>query len=317
MKFHNIIKEINEAKSIGITYHVSPDGDATGSALSLLQALRVLNKNVQIFSKEKVSDNLKYINLSNEITGENFKVSNNVDLLIVVDCGNMERISADLSDYSNAIINIDHHMSNDNYGKENYIDTTASATCEIIYELINEMNINITNEIATAIYTGLVTDTGSFRHSNVTERTHKIASEIIALKINNSAIHTELFDNKEYSKIKLIGKVLDNMKLVKDRKVAVMKISKTMLDEVGAELDDTSDIISFGLKIKGVEVAILLKEADENVKVSLRAKTYYNVRVLAEQFGGGGHEKASGLKINNVTLDEAEKLILNAMGDKV
>lgn len=317
MKFDSIVNKIKSSKNIGVTFHVSPDGDAMGSALSLLQALRDLKKNAQIFSKDIIPENLKYMPLSNEVNGENFKVLNDVDLLIVVDCGNLERISADFSEYEKTIINIDHHMSNDKYGEENYVDTSAAATCEIIYELIKELEVPLRKEIATTLYTGLVTDTGSFRHSNVTERTHRIVSDLIKYDINNSAIHTELFDNKEYSKMKLIGRVLNDMKLMKNGKVSVMKIHENLLEELGCKLDDTSDIISFGLKIKGVEVAMLLKQSDNNVKVSLRAKTHYNVRLLAEKFGGGGHEKASGLMIKNVTIDEAENLIMEAMGDTV
>lgn len=312
----DISKIILNSNKIGITYHVSPDGDAVGSALALLNGLRYLNKNAYLISKDIISENLQFLKSANEGDGLVTTPSEDTDIVVVVDCGNFERISADLMNFKGNIINIDHHVSNDKYGKLNYVDTNAAATAEIIFELLENLNLNfeIDNEeiyeIGTCLYTSLVTDTGAFRHSNVTSRTHKIASKLKEVGVNNTFIYQSLFDNKSFEKIRLIGKSINNMELLFDRKVSLIKIPKSYGDELGVEVGDTSDIISFGLQIKGVEVAVLIKETDNGAKASLRSKNNFDVRKIAEKLGGGGHIKAAGITLNGISLEEAKDKIL-------
>ncbi|MDU6294785.1 bifunctional oligoribonuclease/PAP phosphatase NrnA [Clostridium celatum] len=317
MTLSQIANLILEGKKIGITYHVSPDGDAVGSVLALLNALRSLNKECYVISKDSVSDNLKYLKGSDEITGDITEAKDETDIIVVLDCGNLDRVSANLEEFTGKIINIDHHLSNDKYGDINYIDSKAAATAEIIFELVNIMGIDfsiendITKDIGTCIYTSIVTDTGGFRHSNVTDRTHNICSTLKKINVNNTFIYQSLFDNKEFNRIKIIGKALSKMELILGGKVALIELNKTFADEFGGEIGDTSDIISYGLQIKGVEVTLLLKEVEDGVKASLRAKSYVDVRKIAEVFGGGGHVRASGIKIKNVSMEEAKYEILN------
>ena len=317
MTLSQIANLILEGKKIGITYHVSPDGDAVGSVLALLNALRSLNKECYVISKDSVSDNLKYLKGSDEITGDITEAKDETDIIVVLDCGNLDRVSANLEEFTGKIINIDHHLSNDKYGDINYIDSKATATAEIIFELVNIMGIDfsiendITKDIGTCIYTSIVTDTGGFRHSNVTDRTHNICSTLKKINVNNTFIYQSLFDNKEFNRIKIIGKALSKMELILGGKVALIELNKTFADEFGGEIGDTSDIISYGLQIKGVEVTLLLKEVEDGVKASLRAKSYVDVRKIAEVFGGGGHVRASGIKIKNVSMEEAKYEILN------
>ena len=317
MTLSQIANLILEGKKIGITYHVSPDGDAVGSVLALLNALRSLNKECYVISKDSVSDNLKYLKGSDEITGDITEAKDETDIIVVLDCGNLDRVSANLEEFTGKIINIDHHLSNDKYGDINYIDSKAAATAEIIFELVNIMGIDfsiendITKDIGTCIYTSIVTDTGGFRHSNVTDRTHNICSTLKKINVNNTFIYQSLFDNKEFNRIKIIGKALSKMELILGGKVALIELNKTFADEFGGEIGDTSDIISYGLQIKGVEVTLLLKEVEDGVKSSLRAKSYVDVRKIAEVFGGGGHVRASGIKIKNVSMEEAKYEILN------
>ncbi|MDU3724599.1 MAG: bifunctional oligoribonuclease/PAP phosphatase NrnA, partial [Clostridium celatum] len=279
MTLSQIANLILEGKKIGITYHVSPDGDAVGSVLALLNALRSLNKECYVISKDSVSDNLKYLKGSDEITGDITEAKDETDIIVVLDCGNLDRVSANLEEFTGKIINIDHHLSNDKYGDINYIDSKAAATAEIIFELVNIMGIDfsiendITKDIGTCIYTSIVTDTGGFRHSNVTDRTHNICSTLKKINVNNTFIYQSLFDNKEFNRIKIIGKALSKMELILGGKVALIELNKTFADEFGGEIGDTSDIISYGLQIKGVEVTLLLKEVEDGVKASLRAKS--------------------------------------------
>ena len=317
MTLSQIAKFILESKKIGITYHVSPDGDAVGSVLALFNALKSLNKDCYIISKDTLSENLKFLKGSDEITGEITEPVDETDIVVVLDCGNLERVSANLKEFTGTIINIDHHLSNDKYGDINYIDSNAAATAEIIFELVNIMGIDfsiendITKDIGTCIYTSIVTDTGAYRHSNVTERTHKISATLKKIGVDNTFIYQSLFDNKDFSRIKLIGKALSNMQLILNGKVALLEIDKNFTADLGIDIGDTSDIISYGLQIKGVEVTLLLKEVEDGVKASLRAKSYVDVRKIAEVFGGGGHIRASGIKIRNMSMEEAKYEILN------
>ncbi|MBP3917000.1 MULTISPECIES: bifunctional oligoribonuclease/PAP phosphatase NrnA [unclassified Clostridium] len=317
MTLSQIAKFILESKKIGITYHVSPDGDAVGSVLALFNALKSLNKDCYIISKDTLSENLKFLKGSDEITGEITEPVDETDIVVVLDCGNLERVSANLKEFTGTIVNIDHHLSNDKYGDVNYIDSNAAATAEIVFELLNLMGISFEKEnsvikdIGTCMYTSIVTDTGAYRHSNVTERTHKISATLKKIGVDNTFIYQSLFDNKDFSRIKLIGKALSNMQLILNGKVALLEIDKNFTADLGIDIGDTSDIISYGLQIKGVEVTLLLKEVEDGVKASLRAKSYVDVRKIAEVFGGGGHIRASGIKIKNMSMEEAKYEILN------
>lgn len=316
MSLNNIKDIILSAKKIGITYHVSPDGDAVGSVLALLNGLRAINKECYVISKETLSENLKFLDNYEEITGDVIHPSHDTDIVIVLDCGNKERVCADLNDFNGIIINVDHHLSNDMYGNENYVDINAAATAEIVYELLNLLGVDLrlknecNSNIATCLYTSLVTDTGGFKYSNVTFKTHEIASQLKKIGVNNTFIYECLFDNKDFIRIKILGKLISEMKLVLNNKVALIEIPKSLIDEFGIEIGDTSDIIAYGLQIKGVEVTVLVKESDEGAKISLRSKNNVDVRKIAEIFGGGGHIKASGLKMKNISLDEAVDMIL-------
>ena len=316
MTLSQIAEYILKGKKIGITYHVSPDGDAVGSVLALLNGLKSLNKNCYVISKDSLSDNLKFLKGSEEILGNVVEATNDTDIVVVLDCGNLERVSANLNEFTGTIINIDHHLSNDKYGDINYIDSKAAATAEIVFELLgymgisfNDENNNTLKEIGTCIYTSIVTDTGAFRHSNVTERTHTISAALKKIGVDNTSIYQNLFDNKDFRK--LIGKALSSMQLILNGKVALLEIDKDFTADLGIDVGDTSDIISYGLQIKGVEVTLLLKEVEDGVKASLRAKSYVDVRKIAEIFGGGGHVRASGIKIKNISMEEAKYEILN------
>lgn len=313
MSLHEVIEYIDSVEKIAITFHVSPDGDATGSVLSLLQGLRNYGKKAYVISKDKPSDNLGFLPYIQEITGEIVKPTEGTDCVIVLDCGNTQRISADIENFKGKVLNIDHHLSNDMYGDINYVDTNASATCEIVHDLLSAMKINIDENIATTLYTGIVTDTGSFRFSNATKKTHNIAGELITSGIKHDSIHRDLFDNKSFEKLKLTGKVLDAMELVCNGKIVIMKLTKEMLALIDTEKEDTGDLVSFGNKVSGTEGCILLKESDEGIKISFRSKDTLDVRKIAEMFGGGGHTKAAGAKIVGVSIEEAKAMIIEKL----
>jgi bifunctional oligoribonuclease and PAP phosphatase NrnA len=314
MTIKEIIDLLVQSHRIGITFHVSPDGDSLGSSMALMHGLNKLGKDAYIISKDKVPEPLMFLPYADMINGASKNVLEGTDSVVVLDCGNFERISAELNFASRTyeLINIDHHISNDYYGDLNYVDIKAAAVGEIVFQILEELKVEIDKTIGTCLYTSFVSDTGGFKHSNTTFNTHFISGKLIDTGINFSEIHRLLFQNKKYKRLKLIGKVIEDMYLVHDEKVCIMRLSKSMLESIDIEASDTSDIVSLGVDIDTVEVAVLIKEADEGVKISLRSKSLVDVRKIAEQFGGGGHVKAAGLSLNK-SMQEAEAIIINAV----
>ena len=314
MIMNKIIDVIRRSETIGICFHVNPVGDALGSSLALMQGLRQLNKKVYIMSIDKVPTNYKFLPYSNEVSGEQSIVKENTDCIIALDCGNSERLSANLQlgTKKYTLINIDHHLSNELYGNYNYVDTNASATGEIVYQIMQLMGLNIDKDIATCLYTSIITDTGAFKHSNTTSVTHTIAGDLINTGIDFSELHRIIFNNKKFERIKLYGKVIDNMQLIHNGRTCLMELTKEMLEDFNLEGSDTSDIISIGSDIDSAEVVILIKETDNGIKISLRSKNVVDVRKVAEEFGGGGHTRASGLSLPN-NLEEARNIIIKAI----
>ena len=311
MTINNVIEKIKESKKIAITFHTSPDGDSLGSSTALTLALRSLGKDCSILCKEAIPQTFTYLPCSEEITGENYNVEKDTDLVIVLDCGDFKRINAEilLKDRDYTLINLDHHMSNELYGDLNYVNTNASAVGEIVYQILKLLDISLTKEIGVALYTSLLTDTGSFRHSNTTSDTHNIAGDIINTGIDFSEIHRIIFDNKSFNKVKLYGKVIETMALECNKKVVFMELTNKMLEELNLDGSDTSDLITFGSKVEGAEVTVLIKESEDGVKVSLRSKNKVDVRKVAEGFNGGGHIRAAGFVAESNIQTIKEKLI--------
>lgn len=311
MTINNVIEKIKESKKIAITFHTSPDGDSLGSSTALALALRSLGKDCSILCKEAIPQTFTYLPCSEEITGENYNVEKDTDLVIVLDCGDFKRINAEilLKDRDYTLINLDHHMSNELYGDLNYVNTNAAAVGEIVYQILKLLDISLTKEIGVALYTSLLTDTGSFRHSNTTSDTHNIAGDIINTGIDFSEIHRIIFDNKSFNKVKLYGKVIETMTLECNKKVVFMELTNKMLEELNLDGSDTSDLITFGSKVEGAEVTVLIKESEDGVKVSLRSKNKVDVRKVAEGFNGGGHIRAAGFVAESNIQTIKEKLI--------
>lgn len=318
MIMNKILDKIRECNKIAITFHTSPDGDALGSSLALLQGLMKLNKDVYIISTDKVPDDYSFLPFKEVVDEAPSQVLSGTECVIVLDCGDFKRISweNDSANKEYTLINIDHHLSNELYADLNYADTNAAAVGEIIYQILCLMSIKIDKSIATCLYTSLITDSGSFRFSNTTSVTHTIAGDLINTGIDFSDIHRKIYENKKYSRVKLYGKVIESMYLTGDNQICVMEITESMLKELGLEQSDTSDLLGFGTQIDTVEVTILLKENSEGVKISLRSKAKVDVRRIAEKFGGGGHTRAAGLLLR-MSMCEARKTIINAVEEMI
>lgn len=303
------IKELEKSENIVIAGHISPDGDAVSSSLSLAMAINKIGKK-PIILLEKYSDNYNYLKGQEMIyRGEYGNL--NPDLFISVDCGDIERLgkAKEVFERAKKTVNIDHHISNDGFGDLNIINDKSSSTSEVIFEVISCMDIDIDIDIATIIYTGLVFDTSGFKHSSTSKRTHEIAGELVNIGVDNSMIHTNLLYSHTLENARLLSKTIQNIYIEEDILISTLTKNE-ILEECMANYGELEGISGYLIDFKGINISIFLYEKkDGSIKASFRSKNK-DVNKIASKFGGGGHVLASGATLN-MTLDEAKKSILD------
>lgn len=309
---------INKSNKIFIASHINPDGDNIGSSLSLALALKKINKEVFVLSSDSIPDDFKFLPGIDLIQNYNEDMGD-IDLFIALDSGDINRLgkNKDLINSTNMVINIDHHISNTDFGHINIVDPKASATGELIYYFIKRLGIQIDKDIATNIYTAINTDTGKFSYDSVSSDTHKIVAELLDAGADIKEVNMNIYENSSIERTNLFIKALVSMTTYSNNKIAIAKISQEMLSETNTTLDDTEGIVSFIRGIGSVEVSCILKEINENeVKVSLRSKEYVDVSSICQVFNGGGHIRAAGCTINS-DLQSAESLIVEEIIKKI
>ncbi|MGV3696540.1 DHH family phosphoesterase [Flavobacterium sp.] len=297
-------------KRIAIIPHRSPDGDAMGSTLALYHLLLKLNHDPVVISPNDFPNFLAWLPGSESVLvyendKENCtKVLKEAELVFTLDfnalhrTGEMEQV---LNKITVPMIMIDHHQKPDSYATYTYSDTAFGSTCEMIYNFISFLDKKelIDKTIATCIYTGITTDSGSFRFPSTTSTTHRIVAELIDLGIENSEIHNLLFDDNSYNRLQLLGRALQNMKVFPQYKTSYTSLSQNELDEFHYQKGDTEGVVNYGLTIKGIHfAAIFIEHRDENIiKISFRSQGNFDVNQFArEHFNGGGHINAAGGK---------------------
>ena len=306
---------IKAADKILITSHVQPDGDAIGSTLAVMQMLRTLGKTAQVFIDDTVRKNLHALPHFEEIRrpkdGEHF----DADLMLILDTS-LDRIGSVRKLTDAPIVNVDHHVTNNGEGVALYVEPKAAATCEIVLKLAGELDAPITPEIATCLYTGLVTDTGFFQFSNTRAETLAVASELIRCGVSPNFISEEL-EKRSAAEVYGMRDALNSLKFFHDGKVVGMTLdlsSMKKLDSTGG--DSTEGFIDLIRVIDGVDVAFLISERAPNFcRVSMRSKGV-DVSKIAAKLGGGGHIRAAGCTLKT-TLAEAERILVEAIGEAI
>jgi phosphoesterase RecJ-like protein len=313
-------------KKIAIIPHRSPDGDAMGSTLALYHFLLKLNHKPVVISPNEFPNFLAWLPGSETVLiyendKENCtKILNEAELVFTLDfnalhrTGEMEQV---LNKLMVPMIMIDHHQKPDAYATFTYSDTAFGSTCEMIYNFISFLGKKklIDKVIATCIYTGITTDSGSFRFPSTTSTTHRIVADLIDMGAENSEIHNALFDESSYHRLQLLGRALQNMKVFPEHKTSYTWLTQKELDEFHYEKGDTEGIVNYGLTIKGIYfAAIFIEHRDENIiKISFRSQGNFDVNQFArEHFNGGGHVNAAGGKSYDsmrATLKKFEDLI--------
>ena len=303
---------IKKFKKFLITSHINPEGDAIGSQVAMAYLLKKLGKESVMLDDSPVPNLLRFMKGTEDISKE-MPQDFNFQAVIILDSPDMARIGR-VSGYikkDSVIINIDHHISNVNFGKFNWVEPDFSSTGEMVYDLFKAFKVKIDLDDATALYAAIMTDTGSFRYSNTSSKIHHIVAELIDIGVKPYEMHSRIYETSSIEDTNLLGESLQTMKLTEDRKIAWLWVTKDMLKKTKASLEGTEGIINFARSIDGVEIAVLFRETgtDERVKVSFRSKGKADVNKLAASFGGGGHPTASGCTVLG-KLEDVEKKVL-------
>jgi bifunctional oligoribonuclease and PAP phosphatase NrnA len=291
-----VIDLIEKNDRFGITSHVRPDGDSLGSSLALCWILRGLNKKAEVVMCDHVPHAYAKLPGADEVRVAP-DVDRHYDAFFVIECSDVTRPG--LPGLKNQfVVNIDHHSTTALFGQVNWIDSTAAAVGEMIYNLAKAIGARITPELASCVYAALLTDTGSFHFSNTTERTFKIASELVRHGAQPAKLSQAIFYSYPYAKVKLAGSVLSTLKRDESGRIAWITMSQEAMHDSGAGEDDSDGIINYPLTIGEVEAVAFFRELpDSTYRISLRSKNRVNVARVAEQFGGGGHCNAAGFTV--------------------
>ncbi len=305
----NIKEQVSKANSILILTHENPDGDAIGSSLGFMHALKKLGKDVTVLIP-KINSMYSFLPGFNEIKSELDDENSTFDLCVALDSSDMERLHV-CRKYFEATENtvvIDHHITNQNYGDVNYVNAVASSTCQNMIVVLAAMGISICKEIAECIYTGMLTDTGGFRY-NTQPETFEFAGMLLETGIDISKIYRLVFDLTTEKRTKLLSRALNRLEVLEDGKIAFTYITADDVEELQNEDGDQEGIVNFGRNIEGVEVSIFVREKDDKYKVSLRANEYVDVSQISAKFAGGGHLRAAGFEMA-MSLEQTKQAVI-------
>lgn len=310
-----VVELIENKQRFAITSHIRPDGDGLGSALGLYWLLQSLNKDAEIILHDPVPHS--YLPLPG---AETIRVTQEIDrpydAIFVIECSDIGRPGLAGLDKV-LVVNIDHHATSGLFGNINWIDATASAVGEMIYNLCKAIGGRITKEIAECVYTALVTDTGSFHYSNTTERTFKVASELVKAGAKPEKVAQNVYSCYPWAKIKLLGEVISTVQRDESGRIAWLRQTIDMQDRTGANEEDGDGFVNLPLSAQEVEAVAFLKESEPGIyRTSLRSKGDINVARIAEKFGGGGHRNAAGCTLRG-SWDEAETAIVRLLKETV
>lgn len=308
MTLDEILKEIKDAEKIVILTHESPDGDAIGSSLAFKLMLEELGKNADVIIPE-------YPRLFNFLPeSEQVKKESDLkkyDLAISVDCTGVKRLAGkEYFENAKRTIVIDHHGSNSMFGDLNYVNPVSPACCEILAGMFEYFQIDITKKIGTCIMTGIITDTGGFRHSGINPETFEFTAELIRKGVNIPDIYKRTLRTVTKANFLLTKRVMDRMEILEDGKVTFAYITLQDEKEVGAEPGDHEGLVEIGRDIEGVEVSIFIRQREESLyKISLRSGNIVNVSDVCLMFGGGGHPRAAGANVQGNVEQVKEKVL--------
>ena len=305
-EIEQVLQEIKQRRRFLVTSHARPDGDAIGSALALAQVLRKMGKSAEVVLRDSVPVIYKPLPQAETIVHSS-RVNGNYDAAIILECDSIQRTRLQgLEDQF--LMNIDHHASSKPFAHVNWIDPSAVATAELIFRLAQAAQVKLTPEIATCLYTAVLTDTGSFCFAPTNACTFELAKYLVEHGADPGKIAQNVYFSVPISKMRLLGAGLS--RLEREGAVIWMSITRQDMERFGALDEDCEGLVNYALGISGVEVAVFFREvAQERIRVSIRSKGAVNVAAIAEKFGGGGHQCAGGFSTEGPVQDAAQRVL--------
>lgn len=300
---------LKEKDNFTIITHAHPDGDTLGSGIGLCLALRALGKKANVINNEEIPPKFRYL----EIEPQEFEEQT----VVAVDIADVMLMGNDVKEiYETKVdLSLDHHGSNRLFAKLNYVDSSAAAAAQIIYELVELLGVRITPQMADCLYTGISTDTGCFRYANVTPATHRVAAKLMEYGADAAAINVKMFETKTRTYAALERLALDGMQFFYDGRCALITITREMFAESGSDENECDGIAAISRQIEGVLVGVTMRERRNGTfKASVRTHNPVDASAICARFGGGGHPNAAGCQLPG-TREEATKLLLDTIGE--
>jgi bifunctional oligoribonuclease and PAP phosphatase NrnA len=303
---NEVLDQIGKRQTFILTSHARPDGDAVGSALACCQILRCMGKQANVVLSDGVPGTYRLLPFSNSVL-RTIEKAPAPEAVIILECDSVQRTRlAGLEQHY--LINIDHHSTARPFADVNWIDPSACAIAEMIFRLAREAGVKISPEVATCLYTAVLTDTGSFCFSGTSERTFALAQELVRCGADPVRIAHNVYFSTQLSKMRLLGEALGT--LHRDGSLAWMHVDRAAVERCQANEEDCEGLVNYALSIEGIEVALFFREQPDGVfRVSLRSKGAVNVATIAAAFGGGGHECASGCAMPGPLSAATERLL--------
>ena len=317
--FAAIAEEIQKSRTIAVLSHVRPDGDAIGSQLALALSLSSMGKMVDAWNEDGLPEAFRFLRKSELVTVPPIE-ARSFDLVIALDTATRDRLGTCLRAVktANTWVNIDHHASNPRYGDLNYLDLTAPATGQIVFDLVQDQGYPLNREIAEALFVAISTDTGSFRYRNTSAHTFEVVAELVRSGVDVAYTSHYLYESQPKRRILLLHELLQHTHFYANDQVGTMALTLEKKKELGIQPADTDGLIDVVRSIETVIVAVLFEELENNrVRVSMRSKNAgIDVNKICGEFGGGGHPLAAGARIRG-TLEDVEKMIANRVSNEI
>jgi len=314
-ELRNIVEAIRARQRFVISSHSRPDGDSIGSQLAAAYALRALGKQVTVVNADPAPPPLMQfpgvpeIRIADRADGE-------FDAAIIMECGDLARTGvAGLERFF--VINIDHHPGNSAYGQANWFDASAAACGEMVFDLVRELNVPLTRDIATHIYLAILTDTGSFHYSTLSPRTFDICRETLEAGVDPVLVARNVYDSNNIGRLKLFGALLNAMQIDPTARIAIMYFDHEMARRTGGTYEDTEGIINLPLTVKEIQAVVFFKQAEgDEYRVSMRSKGDIDIGAVAKEFGGGGHKNAAGCTVTG-PIDALQKTFIEKIEEAI
>lgn len=321
----DVLALVRENERFFITTHLGPDGDALGSQIALGQFLEKQGKSVDMINSDEASYNLDWMPGIEGVgvydgSMDQREALAEAQVIFVLDTNDEERLGnlgGMVRDASGTTVLVDHHLQPEAWFDVEYIRDTAAATGELVYELIDAVDPALIDaDIATGLYTAIMTDTGSFRYSSVTPRLHRIVADILERgDIEPAPIHEAIYDRKSMPGLRLLGRMLNRIRLRYNGQLGYSVVTQRMVEDTGASWDDKQGFVNYVLSIEGVKAALLFSETDDGSKMSFRSEADVRVDEWARHFGGGGHRNAAGAYVKRSSFEEVIEDVIEAAGD--